>query len=738
MVRKAILLGLALVSTALAGVAGPVEVRVRQTDGGPRMFVDGKAVRPRFYYGSPACLCNISSVEKRVFEIPFRAEADTDQGQLAMDGYAGDDPMWFSNLRLVDVESGVTNVIAGVEEERTRHYRKGGIRFRKGRLYRFLITHRATHFRTYFTNEVSYLAPDGRKVVLPLPYGDTLGDTAALAAGAGVDLVTFSTDSSWGCEGWWGEKDGEENYRKLDLACERLIRANPRILFVPRVKADAPEWLLAQRPELRMKFANGMTVKMSSVSSRFYRREACRQVEMLARHLRAKFPRNFAGLHVSGQNSAEWFYMMSDTRDASGYDVATRDAFRTWLAARGEPNAATAEVPGDAERRTGDANGLRDPEKDRRAILFHRFRQEEMASLLSEIGAAIRRGSDGKVLSLFFYGYAWELGAVELGAPETGHYGLEWLLGHGKENVDGISAPISYSNRRWPGSAPVMSAAESIQRAGILWIDEDDNRTHHEDIWDHMGWDPHHDPWQTRNDFLRDSAVQILRGYGDWWMDLFGRGWFRDREVWDVRRALNPLDDAMLKRTRPYTPEIAVCVNEESFLYCAAGSGRVTGPALNRRGFEACGVMYGQYLLNDVLTNPPPAKVFYLAVANNLTAGQRTKLAALKVSRPDAVFVENVRAEDVTPEAIAATALRAGAHAYVRPGAAYVTAAEGYVSVFARTEGPIEVDFGTTGKVFDFLTGAAVGAGPKLTLPFRKGETRIFRCDVKMMQCGKQ
>ena len=34
---------------------------VRQTPGGPRIFVDGKPVRPRFFYGSPTCLCNISS-----------------------------------------------------------------------------------------------------------------------------------------------------------------------------------------------------------------------------------------------------------------------------------------------------------------------------------------------------------------------------------------------------------------------------------------------------------------------------------------------------------------------------------------------------------------------------------------------------------------------------------------------------------------------------------------------------
>ena len=59
--------------------------------------------------------------------------------------------------------------------------------------------------------------------------------------------------------------------------------------------------------------------------------------------------------------------------------------------------------------------------------------------------------------------------------------------------------------------------------------------------------------------------------------------------------------------------------------------------------------------------------------------------------------------------------------------AATVCAAEGYVVVQAREEGPLEVDFGNADLVVDFLAGRQVGAGPKVSLPFRKGETRIFR-----------
>ena len=38
----------------------------------------------------------------------------------------------------------------------------------------------------------------------------------------------------------------------------------------------------------------------------------------------------------------------------------------------------------------------------------------------------------------------------------------------------------------------------------------------------------------------------------------------------------------------------------------------------------------------------------------------------------------------------------------------------------------MEVDFGASGEVFDYMTGKSLGSGPRLVLPFRKGETRVF------------
>ena len=717
---KGFLLLLALLAGSSPSAAGALDVRVRQTGGGPRLLVDGKSVRPRFYYGSPTCLCNISGLRKTVIRVPFAADADTDGGRVAFDGYYGVDPLWWSDAKLVDLTAGTTNaVLAADEEVRTLNYAADGLKLVCGHRYHFIVTHRATRFRTYFTIGVSRPDGTGGRVKIPYYYGDTLGDTVKLAAGADVDLVTFSTDSSWGCEGWWNPPEDPEDYRRIDAECERLKAINPRVLLVPRIMTDAPVWLLRRDPEMRMVYDTGFNLAMSSVSSRTYRKAACEAVERLARHLKGKFPRNFAGLQISGQNSAEWFYMLSQTENLSGYDVSTRDAFRDWLKARGAVDWATAEVPTPAARHL--------KEKDDRLLEFARFRQREMASFLVELGTAAKRGSRGQALTLFFYGYSWEIGGVVAGAAETGHFDFDWLMRNAKGVIDGFSAPLSYSSRNLTGSTVMMSAAETVLRNGYLWFNEIDHRTHHEEMWDHMSlFRPYSDPAVTREIFLRDSAADILRGYGDWWMDLFGRGWFRDREIWDLRRGLNRLDDAMMSRTRPFQPEVANVVCEESFLrYGWKGGARAL---LDRRGFATCGANCGQYLLSDVLADPPASvKLFYLTIARDLSAEDRKRLDALKASRPDATFVENVTPADLTAAAIGARARAAGARCYTAPGRANVCAAEGFVLVQALGEGPLEIDFGEAGPVTDFLSGETVGTGPRLILPFRTGETRIFR-----------
>ena len=652
----------------------PISVRVRQTPGGPQLHLDGRPIPARSFCGAGPSVAFIAETREYTFTLPFMVPVDAVRAEVRIAFTRDPASFWMHDVSLVEQETGKVVGLAGsmADEKSFRAAWKvlgentGGtvkqegakvkatvlaappgvrrpfylaskepISLVKGGKYHLRIPIISDHGRSFFNPYVMVYDASGREHRCPLSYGNAQTDTERLAGEAGVDIVAF------GAPNCWGEPEKPQDWTVLDAVCRRRLEGNPRALLLLRMGMNAPDWFLARHPEAKMRFDDGFVMNSSSVSSRPYRKAACEHLEKLVRHLRETFPRNFAGVHVAGQNSGEWFYQKSFDHELGGYETPVRDAFREWLAKEGEPDAATAEVPSAAERRDVSGGALLDPVRQRRLVAFNRFRQEEVASFLSELGAAVRRGSDGQSLAMFFYGYSWEVGNTKNGAAASGHYALEWLIRNGRENVDALSAPYSYTNRKWPGSIPAMAAVETLSRAGILWFNEDDTRTCREDIWDYKaaaGGSPVTKE-QTIDLLRRNLSFEILRGVGDWWFDLFGRGWYNDPDFWALRKELAPMEQKILSRTRPYSPEIADVVDERSFHCLACESRRTMGPLLNRFMLDGCGAPYGQYLLNDVLARPIGARLYVFAIVPYLDAGQRAKIAALRASRPDATFL---------------------------------------------------------------------------------------------------
>lgn len=460
--------------------------------------------------------------------------------------------------------------------------------------------------------------------------GDFYDRTIRCAAAAGVNVITPPMPNCW------TDPSRPVDWGPLDAAMRHLVDVNPKAVIVPRVGVDAPAWFLKAHPEVRMKDENGTVLSKGSVSSRPYRKLAVEHVERLARHLREAFPRHFGGLHVCGQNTGEWFYYNS-FGPLLGYEDCVRDAFREYLAARGDPSAATAEVPTPAERRAPASGCFVDPTRQTRVAAFNEFRQLEIATFLDELGAAIRRGTDGRLLSVFFYGYLWELAGS---GAESGHLGLGWLLEHGRGNFDAFAGPISYPGRqKWPGFRNVMCPAETMARAGVMWIHEDDTRTYLEPFWDFITCcgGPKVDKAQTLRTLRRNLAQDIIRGFGCWWMDLFGRGWLVDPDLWNVQGELRGLENAMMNRKGPFAPDIAFIAHEKGLESLVASRRTFLAPALSsaRDAFSGAGAPYGQYLLTDVLANGLDAKLRYYASAYHLTKAQRAALVADRKAHPE-------------------------------------------------------------------------------------------------------
>lgn len=645
-----------------AGSRPGVAVRVQKTRGGPQIHVDGKPVPPRFFWGSMNSGTIAAKPEWGSFSFEFVPGAVDGTGTLHFRFPHAAGEVWLADLRLQDAKTGedvlppgslsnagdfaktwsqwpagAANTVGatGVAEGALRvvlrdppggswpdfHlYSRPTLRFAEGRAYR--CTFRAKASPAAEIRPALYSVAGGVWSPIGGPPGSFLSQVA-LARDAGVDLISFSAPNCW------TPPENPVDWTPLDRLCRQIIAVHPRVLLVPRVGADAPGWWLERHPEARMVYEGDKAAPHSCVSSRAYRADVCAHLEKISRHLLEAFPDRFAGIHPCGQNTGEWFYQDTWARPLSGYDPATREAFRAWLAARGDPQAAAAEPPSADERRAHPNGLLRDPARERRLIEFARFQQREMADHVAAMAAACRRGTDSRKLVVFFYGYLFEFAPVQTGAPTSGHYALSSLLGGG--DIDILCSPISYTDREWIGTAPSMTAAESVAQAGLLWLNEDDSRTFLDPRKEeHVQEGGLVDLEQTRQVMRRNTAQAAIRGFGTWWMDLPGQGWFNDARIWEEMRLLRPLDAAMLDRRGPFAPEVAAILDEDSMCHLPGGSAAFASDLIyhGRAALGRSGAPYGQYLLEDAASGRVPAKLQVFLAAWALTPEERAALAA--------------------------------------------------------------------------------------------------------------
>jgi hypothetical protein len=651
---------LLLLPLLVVAAPDPVTVRVQDTHGGPQIQVDGKPIPPRFFFGSmnSGVIAAKSAWTSHTFEF---VPGDVDgTGTLHFRFTHEPGEIWLADLRIRDAKTsedvlppgsfaipegfakqwnswpvGPANTVGAVAvSDGAVHvtlkrppngnwpdfhlHSQASLRFAAGHSYRCSFRAKASPGRDLCV--ALYSVVGGSWNYIGGPPGSFLSQVG-LARNVGVNLVSFSAPNCW------TPSEKPVDWSPLDNLCRQIIAVNPKVLLVPRVGADAPDWWLRRHPRACMVYDGDKVVYHSCVSDRAYRADVCAYLEKISRHLLETFPDRFAGIHPCGQNTGEWFYLNSWERPLSGYDQATRTAFRRWLKSRGDPQAGT------AERRAHPNGLLRDPAREMRLLDFARFQQQEMAEHVAAMAAACRRGTDGRKLVLFFYGYLFEFPPLSNGAPTSGHYALSSLL-KGRD-IDILCSPISYTDREWIGTAPSMTAAESVGRAGILWLNEDDSRTFLDPRKEeHVQEGGLVDLEQTRQVMRRNTAQAAIRGFGTWWMDLPAQGWFNDARIWQEMALLRPLDDAMLVRGGPFAPGIAAVVDEESMCHLPGGSAPLAGDLIYdaRAALGRCGAPYGQYLLDDVLVDRVPAKLQVFLSAWALTPEKRAALTRRRSS----------------------------------------------------------------------------------------------------------
>ena len=172
---------------------------------------------------------------------------------------------------------------------------------------------------------------------------------------------------------------------------------------------------------------------------------------------------------------------------------------------------------------------------------------DQVAALIEEAAATVKRETAGDGLTCFFYGYHYDVQSAQ-----SGHHSLERLLKC--PDVDILCAPLSYYNRNEGGMGASMADVSSIHAAGKLWLDESDYRqpvvTGHPKYLDVCK--SIRSLAGAREIAVRQCGKLALWGSANWWMDLRGLGWYDSRELWSYiaegRRYQREMEDARIER----------------------------------------------------------------------------------------------------------------------------------------------------------------------------------------------
>ena len=500
------------------------------------------------------------------------------------------------------------------------------------------------------TASIAFYKPGNPYVFLGGP-GESFQEQIKLAGAVGVNFVTFPISAVWR----EGEKAKAE-YDAIESACRYVLKSNPKALLLPRISMNAPDWFLAENPGEKIVrwdkngvVTQGECLNYAASASKKYRKLAAAALERTVRFLQKTFGDSYAGCHPCGQNTGEWFTPRSWNHDRPGYSEAERAGFREFVARKYPTDAALQTAWGDSSvtRMNADVPSMKlwsDSEKQailnpvfaprfQQIIDFNLFVQESMADLVLDLAAAARQGSGAeKRLVLFFYGYTFEFTALGDGAAKSAHYQLERILK--SPDIDIYCSPMSYFDRQPGGFGHAMTAAETVTRAGKIYLYEDDTRTFLTKETDFPGWESGSTTLEgTQNLLLRNTSQAALRNFATWWMDLGSSGWFNSPELWSKMDQLKAMDQYFLDHPTPFEPEIGAIIDESSLLYSSNNWVSKSTVYEARKPLGRAGAPFGQYLLSDLIAGrvPDRCKLFVVLAARRLSQPQRDQLrAALK------------------------------------------------------------------------------------------------------------
>lgn len=459
---------------------------------------------------------------------------------------------------------------------------------------------------------------------------------------AGIKLHTSILFS-----GWVGVN--RYDYELTDKILDAMLKGNPDIYYIPRIKLNVPlDWGRENpedvfvyfegprdREEIRKLVGTekhdflgydseigyytagswkddrpnvGGVISNQSFSSQKWLKDAGETLCRLIEHIeKGPYGKQILAYHIAYGTSGEtclWGRFGKET--AGDYGINNRKAFFDWgIKTYGSIeslrkawdlpnlNRENAEPP-PPERRQGKPTALKDFLRvdDCICVDYDRFMSEINVTAIEHFGKLVKEHTNSKPVGCF-YGYFLECH----NAAYSGWLGYEKLLN--SPYIDFMAAPKSYYRNEAGEPGGTLGPAQSVNRKK-LWMDELDNRTH---IAHDMGFEhKSRNMDETRTVMWREFSKNMSHGSGFWWMDL-GGGWFDDPEILKEVSIIEKTAGAIRKKTGRSIAEILLVVDEES-IYHTVCNILFHKPMMQDmfRNVNLCGAPTDTYRLNDLET----------------------------------------------------------------------------------------------------------------------------------------
>jgi len=478
----------------------------------------------------------------------------------------------------------------------------------------------------------------------PLPRGGD-SDTAQRTAATGIHLYTFGAGTEW-CGPGPGHS-GDYDISDLGPGMQRIIDTDRDARFYLQVDLEPGRWWADLHPDECEVTSEGWQPD-PSYASKLWHKEAKTFLRALIAHIeQIGMARRVFMYHVGAGETGEWTRFSSSGAEPCGdYGEPMQRHFRDYLcklynndlaalrAAWNDPSCSfdTAVAPSVEQQLQTKHYTFRDPQQERQVIDYFTCLAELCSDVVIDFCTTVKEATHGSALAGAMYGYTMTCNFNEVfynqGPHEPteyshnqrgGHLGVRRVLE--SPMVDFVSSPISYGLRGIGGDGPSSFLSDSVRLHGKICLIQDDSRLHDCPYADQYG--------KARNTaesiaiLRRNFNLVVTHGDSNW------RSPLREQALLDQSRQFNEIAAFSMHTDRSSCAEIAVLVDEESFLY---ESVRYNLDLFNTsqqclQGMPRLGAPFALYHLDDFIDGlVPPHKLYVFLNAFRLDDARRNKL----------------------------------------------------------------------------------------------------------------